>query len=170
MTQCAECAHDFRSLSALNLLIAFGKSLSPTRETALFTIFPHTADAGLRVEASDLETLLSEAGQALFSLIVRNPSELEPRIPREFAIDGDNVEYLLVDWLSALLFAFESERLLFSEFEVSLNAKGLEAVARGERFDADRHHLEHEVKAITYHGLKVAKGDRGWTAEVIVDI
>jgi SHS2 domain-containing protein len=30
--------------------------------------------------------------------------------------------------------------------------------------------LEHEVKAITYHGLKVEPADGGWLAEVIVDI
>ena len=36
--------------------------------------------------------------------------------------------------------------------------------------DRDRHILDHEVKAITYHGLKVEQNDGGWLAEVIVDI
>jgi SHS2 domain-containing protein len=30
--------------------------------------------------------------------------------------------------------------------------------------------LGHEVKAITYHGLRVERADGGWLAEVIVDI
>jgi SHS2 domain-containing protein len=30
--------------------------------------------------------------------------------------------------------------------------------------------MEHEVKAITYHGLRVEQSSDGWMAEVIVDI
>jgi SHS2 domain-containing protein len=37
--------------------------------------------------------------------------------------------------------------------------------------DPARHQMDHEVKAITYHGLRVARQDDGtWLAEVIVDI
>ena len=36
--------------------------------------------------------------------------------------------------------------------------------------DPKRHRLLHEIKAITYHGLKVERTARGWQAEVIVDI
>ena len=42
--------------------------------------------------------------------------------------------------------------------------------AWGEPLDRDRHELSHEVKAITYHGLKVEQTPEGWLAEVIVDI
>ena len=41
---------------------------------------------------------------------------------------------------------------------------------RCEPFDPDRHSLCHEVKAITYHELKVVPTADGWLAEVIVDI
>ncbi len=47
---------------------------------------------------------------------------------------------------------------------------GLEAAAWGEPMDPSRHELNHEVKAITYHGLKVEQTADGWLAEVIVDI
>jgi SHS2 domain-containing protein len=36
--------------------------------------------------------------------------------------------------------------------------------------DESRHEMDHEVKAITYHGLKVEQTVDGWYAEVIVDI
>ena len=36
--------------------------------------------------------------------------------------------------------------------------------------DQARHALAHEVKAITYHRLKVERTADGWLAEVIVDI
>ncbi len=139
-------------------------------ETGMFTILPHTADAGLRVEAADLETLFAEAGRGLFSLIVSNLDDVEPRTAKEFVIAGGDVEYLLFDWLSELLYVFESERLLFKEFDVSIGPGGLEASAVGERVDAVRHQMEHEIKAITYHGLVVDRTKHGWAAEVIVDI
>lgn len=136
----------------------------------MFTIFPHTADAGLRVEAADLETLFADAGRGLFSLIVSNLDEVEPRTTKEIAIDGDDVEYLLFDWLSELLFIFESERLLLGVFNVSVGPHGLVASAAGEPVDWGRHQMEHEIKAITYHGLVVERTEHGWAAEVIVDI
>jgi SHS2 domain-containing protein len=136
----------------------------------MFTILPHTADARLRVEAADLETLFAEAGRGLFSLIVANLDGVEPRKMKEFVIDGENVEYLLFDWLSELLFVFESEHLLLSEFNVSVGPHGLKATAAGEPVDRVRHQMEHEIKAITYHELMVERTALGWAAEVIVDI
>jgi SHS2 domain-containing protein len=136
----------------------------------VYTIFPHTADAGLRVEAEDMEELFAEAGRAFFSLVVANLDDVQPRTQREITVEGDDLEYLFFDWLNELLFTFENERLLLSQFEVSLDAGGLRSVASGERVDRDRHQLEHEVKAITYHGLKVVRTEQGWMAEVIVDI
>ena len=47
---------------------------------------------------------------------------------------------------------------------------GLTATAWGEPLDPARHLLNHEVKAITCHELKVVPAGDGWLAEVIVDI
>jgi SHS2 domain-containing protein len=59
---------------------------------------------------------------------------------------------------------------VLAEFEVQLSKEGLSAVGRGELFDPARHVPAHEVKAITYHGLKCEPTAGGWLAEVIVDI
>ena len=47
---------------------------------------------------------------------------------------------------------------------------GLRAPPGASRWTRQRDLLGHEVKAITYHGLKVERTDDGWLAEVIVDI
>ena len=78
---------------------------------------------------------------------------------------------MLFDWLTELLYAFESERLLLCEFDVQLAGGKLTATCRGEPMDASRHEMDHEVKAITYHRLHVEQqSDQTWFAEVIVDI
>ena len=136
----------------------------------MYTIFAHTADAGIRVESPDLNTLFADAARGLFSLIVANPDEVALRTRREFRIDCHDLEYLLIDWLNELLFAFEAQHLLFRQFEVTVNRQGLSAMACGECVDETRHQLDHEVKAITYHDLFVRQEEERWIAQVIVDI
>ncbi|MBC8351818.1 MAG: archease [Planctomycetes bacterium] len=136
----------------------------------MFETFEHTADLGLRVRAMSLENLLEEAGRGLFSMMVTNLQEIRGLQERTYRVDGTAVDYLLFDWLNELLYTFESEHLLLADFKVELDSEGLQATARGESMNLDRHLMEHEVKAITYHGLRVEEHTDGWFAELIVDI
>jgi SHS2 domain-containing protein len=132
--------------------------------------FEHTADLGLRIRAPDLDTLFAEAAQALFAAIVEDLSTIQPRQCLDVRLTADDREYLLFDWLKELLYRFDSEHLLFGRFEVHVSDTGLTGSAWGEPLDPSRHILSHEVKAITYHGLRVEQTADGWLAEVIVDI
>jgi len=136
----------------------------------MFEIFEHTADLGIRVVAADVDTLFADAGKGLFAVIVANLADVRPVQEVAFRLAGSQPDYLLFDWLNELLYTFESRRLLLAEFQVRVSPTGLEATARGEPADETRHTLEHEVKAITYHALKVEQTPTGWLAEVIVDI
>ena len=133
-------------------------------------IFEHTADLGLRVRANDLPELFVEAGKGLFAMIVSNPDEIGGGAERRLEIAGQETDYLLFDWLNELLILFEVEHFVAKEFDVQITANGMLANIRGEPLDPLRHRLEHEVKAITYHGLKVERRADGWLAEIIVDI
>jgi SHS2 domain-containing protein len=133
-------------------------------------LFEHTADLGLRAEAATLDGLFAEAAACLLAAIVEEPSTVRPEVSLEIRIDGTDREYLLFDWLKELLFRFEADHMLFSEFAVTVRDDGLTATVRGEALDPARHSLSHEVKAITYHELKVVPTAAGWLAEVIVDI
>jgi SHS2 domain-containing protein len=136
----------------------------------MYELFEHTADLGLRVSASTLDDLLAEAARGFLDMLVANPQDVRPLQLKVITLPADDPAYLLFDWLSELLFAFESERLLFSEFDLCIESGQLTATCRGEPMDATRHQMEHEVKAITYHGLKVEQTPDGWYAELIVDI
>jgi SHS2 domain-containing protein len=136
----------------------------------MFEFFEHTADLGLRVRAPDLDTLFAEAACALFAAVVEDLGTVEPRQAIEVRLAGDEREYLLFDWLSELLYHFDAEHLLLGRFEARVSDAGLSGTAWGEPLDRNRHVLAHEVKAITYHGLRVEQTSDGWLAEVIVDI
>ena len=138
----------------------------------MFEVFDHTADLGLRVRTSSFDELFVESGRALFSVIVANPTAVRPLQEKTFRIEGNQNEqdYWLFDWLSELLYVFETERVLLCEFNISFENTQLVAVCRGETADSQRHELEHEVKAITYHDLILRQENGGWLAEFIVDI
>jgi SHS2 domain-containing protein len=106
----------------------------------------------------------------LFSAVVDDLSTIEPRQRIDIRLTSDDLEYLLFDWLKELLYRFDTEHLLLGRFDVKVADCSLEAVAWGEPMDLARHTMLHEVKAITYHALKVERTTDGWMAEVIVDI
>ena len=136
----------------------------------MYETFEHTADLGLRIKAAELPTLFADAARGLTSVIVADLDQVQPAQAIRLRVEGAALDELLFDWLSEVLYTFESQRLLLSQFDVQLSASGLQATARGEPLDLNRHVLEHEIKAVTYHGLKVEQTPDGWLAEVIVDI
>jgi len=136
----------------------------------MYELFEHTADLGLRVRAADLDALFAEAARGLFAMVVENLDDVRHEARRDVRLTGTAHDYLLFDWLNELLYLFDTERLLFSKFETRVEPPGLSASAWGEPIDASRHQLTHEIKAITYHGLRLERTSEGWLAEVIVDI
>ena len=136
----------------------------------MYEHFEHTADIGLRVRAENLNGLFEDAARALFSVIVANLDSVRPVQEVTIRLSAGQLDDLLFDWLAELLFRFDAHRTVFGQFQVDVQGNELTAVARGELIDPARHELDMEVKAITYHGLKVEQNDRGWLAEVIVDL
>lgn len=136
----------------------------------MIEIFEHTADLGLRVRAGTLEGVFGEAAAGLMAMIVANGEDIVPREERSFVVPGTEPDLLLFDWLTELLYLFDTEQFLLRDFHVELDPTGLRATGRGEPADRSRHRLEHEVKAITYHALVVRREGDEWLAEVIVDI
>ncbi len=136
----------------------------------MYELFEHTADVGIRVQAETLETLLAEAAAGLFSVIVANLDAVRPVQGMAFRVEASERSDLLHDWLEELLYVFSTRHLVFCQFEVVLTGEGLTASVRGEPVDLARHQLDSEVKAVTYHGLKVEKHPEGWLAEVILDL
>ena len=136
----------------------------------MYEFFEHTADLGLRVRARDLSGLFGDAARGLFAMVVEEVPRGRAVSTREFTLRGDRHDYLLFDWLNELLYVFETERLLLGDFEVEVSESGVVAKVNAWPWDDRVDRPLHEVKAITYHGLRVEAVEYGWLAEVIVDI
>lgn len=138
-----------------------------------WAVVEHTADVGIEVRAATLEALFVDAA-AGFCDAITEVALIGAGEERTFEVDAAGLDLLLVAWLEELLFRFETTGVLYGRGEASVEGKGdswsLRARMRGERFDAARHPLKVQVKAITYHALEVARDEQGWRARVIFDI
>jgi len=136
----------------------------------MYETFSHTADLGLKVRAADLNQLFADAAAGLFSILVADIPSDPAATKRHLEVGASQLDLLLRDWLGELLYVFEAERVLLRDFDVEVGQHELAATAWAQPFDPARHRPLREVKAITYHGLKVEPVATGWIAEVIVDI
>ena len=135
-----------------------------------FKTIEHTADIGIEVEADTLGELFEGTAAAMFSLIV-DPETVRQTVERELTLEAGDLEELLFMWLNELLFVLYADGLLFSRFEVKdVDDSRLVATAGGEKLDRERHRLDEEIKAATYHEMMVERLDKGWKARVIFDV
>ncbi|MFH1721012.1 MAG: archease [Candidatus Altiarchaeota archaeon] len=133
-----------------------------------FDFLDHTADFKFRAYGSSLEDAFENSAKALFSYI-SDFNLISSRIEKRFDCVAETREELLHHFLTELIFLFESEELLFCGFEVSISDGNLSAVLKGEKYNPKMHRLFAEVKAVTYHDLKIEEDGGQWVIEVLCD-
>jgi SHS2 domain-containing protein len=133
-------------------------------------LLEHTADMGIEASGETLEELFAQAAYGLLEIIAGTP-EPRSREEKSVTVEGGDTEELLVNWLNEILYLLEIQGFFPSDFEVEeVCGNRLRARVRGEPFDPQRHPVEREVKAVTYHQLRVEKSDGLWQARVYVDL
>ena len=135
-----------------------------------FEILNHTADIGIIAYGEDISKVFVNAARGLFSLII-DPQEVSTKKNREIEVTAPDREALLVNWLNELIYLVDAEEVLFKEFDIiEITETKLKAKCYGEKINSKKHHLQREVKAATYHQLKIEQSADGWRAQVIFDI
>jgi len=135
-----------------------------------YEIIEHTADIGIRVKGSDLKELFRNAAAAMFDIIAEKK---EPEVKKQAEIKieqkADDLEELFVNWLNELLSLSATEELIFSGFQINkVDKNTLQALAIGE--DIKNYKVNTEIKAATYHQLRLEQAKGGWQVEVIFDV
>lgn len=136
-----------------------------------YEFFEHTADIGMRAWGPDLASALTQASRALVQLITGGEFRSQGRAQFQLDLQAESVEELVVLWLQELLVRFELEQLLpeacaFQE----LSPLRVRATMEAQRCDTTGGLQGREVKAITYHQLRVTQSPSGCHIEVIVDV
>jgi SHS2 domain-containing protein len=135
-----------------------------------YEFFDHTADIGIHIFGRNLPGLFENAGFALFD-IVTDIKTVREREKRSFELQRDCLDELLEEWLGRLLYISSTELFLFRRFRVlRIDGQSLQAEAWGEPLQDALHTIKAEVKAVTYHNLKVYEEQGLWHATVVLDI
>jgi SHS2 domain-containing protein len=130
----------------------------------------HTGDLGMRVYGRDVPELFAHAAWAMFD-VMSDATRIQPRLTMTIHLEGSDFEDLLVRWLSELLYLYDTQRFLSCTATFStLEPTRLAATVQGEPFDATRHPIDTEIKAVTYHQIAIKQADGGWHAQVIFDL
>ncbi len=135
-----------------------------------FRILEHPADIGIEARGGSLKDVFEFAALGLVSILV-NPATIDPVEQRVVNIKASDLQNLLVKWLSEVLYLYDGEDFLVADVSIErLSPTGLEAILTGEPVDERKHEFRMDVKAITYHNLKIVEGADHCSLQVFLDI
>jgi SHS2 domain-containing protein len=134
----------------------------------------HTADIKFQAYGKTREEVFENAALAMFNVII-DTEKISGNIAREIILKSPDLESLLVDWLSELLYIFEVDEIVFREFRVEKIKEengeySITSQALGEKYHLENLPFETEIKAVTYNQLEITTDADGWKAQVVVDI
>ncbi|MFC1593985.1 archease [Candidatus Omnitrophota bacterium] len=135
-----------------------------------YEIIDHTADIGIRVYGADLKELFINAGHGMFEIIADN-SNITATKCLKIELTAENTEELFVGWLRELLYQFNANLLILKDISIhDITPQSIKASVWCDTIDKARHSILTEIKAVTYHELKVEHIDSHWQAQVIFDV
>ena len=122
--------------------------------------FEHTADIGIEIESTTLSEAFQEVSLS-FSEIITGGSLPEVLTSKEVFLESDNLDSLLVDFLSYLIVLFDTDDFIAGSAKLEISKKNSFQIAGklvGENYNQDKHGYGVEIKAISYHQLLVQEG------------
>lgn len=136
-----------------------------------FEYLEHTADIKFRAYGQSPDEAL---GNAALALIGAMTDTTKVRIQENWKVElrAPDIEQLAYSWLNEIVFLFETESAVFSNFDVKVTKNGewrLQATIGGERINLGRHAFDNEVKAVTLHEFAVKKNDV-WCVQTVLDV
>jgi SHS2 domain-containing protein len=133
-----------------------------------YELIEHTADVGVKAYGKTVAEAFEHAAQGMFDIIT-DESTIDSIGEYDILLEAPDLEQLLVDWLSKLLFLTDAENLVFGTFVVTITGNHLSAKVCGEKYDTKKHRMGMEIKAVTYHMLQVHEKDPVFV-QVLFDI
>lgn len=132
--------------------------------------FDHTADVGLAARADSLPELFQALAEGLADVICPR-TNMQPQAETIIAVEAEDVEALAVDFLWKVMDTIQVDHQMVATVEIrEVDETHVRAVLMCEDYDPTRHEILTEIKAVTYHELKIAREDDQWTGRVILDL
>lgn len=129
----------------------------------------HTADIGLVAYGETLKDVFANAAYGMFDLMV-DVSHTPEAERVDVRAEADDTPGLLVAFLNELLFIFETRSLVLARFEIGEWDGMTRLTARAWGSPLAEQELREQIKAATYHDMRVEKTDEGYEAAVLFDV
>lgn len=137
------------------------------------------ADTAFEASGGSPSELFLAAAQAVIETMV-NPRTVAARGTYDIAQQAPDVESLLFDWLSHIVYLKDAMGVVFRDARAAVTEDRprdgqpggwhLQGTLTGEPIDPTRHELRADVKAVTKHLYEVRQDDGRWIARVVLDI
>jgi SHS2 domain-containing protein len=135
-----------------------------------YRLLEHTADMGIEARAESCPKVLEEMASGLM-MILFGDSPVSASIVTKIHLREENSVELMVAWLNEILYWCEQNNFVSAATRIDALEEGeLWATLSGEPFDQKRHHVERQVKAITYYQACLEETSGAWYAKVYVDL
>ncbi len=102
-----------------------------------------------------------------------DPATVQPTVRRTIALDATELDLLLYDWLSELIFRKDRDGEIYTHTTVEVSGDGpfrVAAQVTGGMLDPTHVELRSDPKAVTFHQFWIERTDRGWRARIVIDI
>ena len=126
-----------------------------------YKLLDHATDAVIEVTAASLDEAFRIAGQAVADITLDTKAVTE-KDERRIAVSGERLDYLLFNWLEAVIYQIITEGFAISRISstISKNTKyNIEATVFGEPIDLKKHGFKVEIKAPTFHEMEIKQSD-----------
>lgn len=133
------------------------------------------ADIAYEAYGKDLNELFENAALAIFELSA-NLDTIESKKRIDVNLENEEIENLLYDFLSEILFLKDSKYVVFKKVKVMIDEDKknkkfkLKAILEGDTINPQKQQLENDIKAVTMHMFEVRKEKNHWKAVIVVDI
>ncbi|MCD6485204.1 MAG: archease [Candidatus Odinarchaeota archaeon] len=139
-----------------------------------YVFLEHTADAYIKAWGKTFEDAFAQSGLA-FTDVITDLKYVTPKIEKKIVVTGEDIYFLLYNWLDELLYTFSVEQLIFSKIHVEkiehMNSYyKLSAICYGEVFDINKHPPEVEVKGVTFNLMKIEEKNNQIVLYFVLDI
>ncbi len=132
------------------------------------------SDIGVSLQADSLTELFVAGAEGMFRIIMGTPPARPANQSQTIDLSADIAEQLMIDWLSELLYRFDTDGLIpvYFNIEVSQSENGSRISGTVEccRYVRDMDNAEHEIKAVTYYKLKIKKDGDVYRCDVVFDL
>jgi SHS2 domain-containing protein len=141
--------------------------------SADYRYIEHVSDEMVEAYGRTLNEAFANSAKALIN-IVCDVSKVDPGKHIAIQTTGFDLVSLLYGWLEKVLIALLVDNLALAKFQVMIKRRKdyyfLTSECEGEAFVRRKHQYKVEVKAITYHEMKVTKSKGKFVVQYIVDL